>query len=258
MKLYEILAKNPNNLSDKISIYCSDIHVKKSAFEHVMKLDQFQEYKLSKYRFSGLYEKITDEFIDNLIINYCNCISNESYYNIMISFYSQDEYPNGYLDLTADSELREKLFKETCEHILEISFIKNVHKYFNIHEWNAVERLAIIHSAKEKFGELDQYFVKDSIKKLDTIIKWHHCSGYQLHDYLYKKIIYTIEDLKKYYKTIIKKEAGRKGGKTKGTNNKQIKDTLTGNIYNSVNDCAFFIKKNRSYISKHKERFITI
>ena len=39
-------------------------------------------------------------------------------------------------------------------------------------------------------------------------------------------------------------------------NKKRIKDIETGKIYDSVNDCAKDIKHNRSYISKHKNRFI--
>lgn len=50
------------------------------------------------------------------------------------------------------------------------------------------------------------------------------------------------------------KENSRKGGKK----TKQIKDVQTDIIYNSVSDCAKAIGHNITYISKHKDRFITI
>ena len=39
---------------------------------------------------------------------------------------------------------------------------------------------------------------------------------------------------------------------------KQVKDLETGIIYESQNDCAKAIGKVKSYISKHKERFVSI
>ena len=50
------------------------------------------------------------------------------------------------------------------------------------------------------------------------------------------------------------KENSSKGGKK----TKKIKDVETGIIYNSVTNCAKAIGRNITYISKHKERFISI
>lgn len=49
-----------------------------------------------------------------------------------------------------------------------------------------------------------------------------------------------------------------KNNKKGGKKTKKIKDMKTGIIYNSVSDCANAIQHNITYISKHKDRFISI
>lgn len=58
-----------------------------------------------------------------------------------------------------------------------------------------------------------------------------------------------------------KSEAGAKGGAKGGANGspkKKVKDTETGIIYDSCEECANAIGKSKAYISKYKYRFIRI